>query len=350
VRFLRIFPYAYYFCRKAGGCDCRSLDHKFKARRACHNCGCASCRMAGPACLLPTVHRTVSVLQLCDRFPARCAQTRQQHDIACRAHACTCTCPHCLQWFTGMVQRATTAGGTSMWPTPSRRGGTAARGAPQCGCSRCVCSKCIADLAALVLSTPPDVIGFCSRVAERCSGCCRRRFCLPSCCAAPRSAVPTCCHCPPGAIISACCTCMHGKMRLGLQHQRALLTRYRVRAKCRTVVLRKDRFDDREMDFYEALYTQSQAQFGAYVESGTVLNNYAHIFDLLIRLRQVRDNIWQPDQGRCGRLSARCRLHAPQCVDRCEDVSVCKVSGRDICSCLCQCTCMSRYGRCIVMI
>lgn len=57
---------------------------------------------------------------------------------------------------------------------------------------------------------------------------------------------------------------------------------------CRTVVLRKDKFDDREMDFYEALYTQSQAQFGAYVETGTVLNNYAHIFDLLIRLRQVR--------------------------------------------------------------
>ena len=56
---------------------------------------------------------------------------------------------------------------------------------------------------------------------------------------------------------------------------------------CRTVLLRKDAFDEREMDFYEALYTQSQAQFGAYVESGTVLNNYAHIFDLLIRLRQV---------------------------------------------------------------
>ena len=52
-------------------------------------------------------------------------------------------------------------------------------------------------------------------------------------------------------------------------------------------MLRKDRFDDREMDFYEALYTQSQAQFGAYVETGTLLNNYAHIFDLLIRLRQV---------------------------------------------------------------
>ena len=51
--------------------------------------------------------------------------------------------------------------------------------------------------------------------------------------------------------------------------------------------MRKDKFDEREEDFYEALYTQSQAQFATYVSSGTVVNNYAHIFDLLIRLRQV---------------------------------------------------------------
>lgn len=63
---------------------------------------------------------------------------------------------------------------------------------------------------------------------------------------------------------------------------------------CRTVVLRKDRFDDREMDFYEALYTQSQAQFGTFVESGTLLQNYAHIFDLLIRLRQVSTSPGRP--------------------------------------------------------
>jgi hypothetical protein len=52
---------------------------------------------------------------------------------------------------------------------------------------------------------------------------------------------------------------------------------------CRTLVLRKDRFDASEADFYEALYTQSRATFGAYVTAGTLLNNYAHIFDLLIR-------------------------------------------------------------------
>lgn len=56
----------------------------------------------------------------------------------------------------------------------------------------------------------------------------------------------------------------------------------------RTVVLRKDRFDANEGDFYEAMYTQSQAQFDAYVEAGTLLNNYSHVFDLLIKLRQVR--------------------------------------------------------------
>lgn len=51
--------------------------------------------------------------------------------------------------------------------------------------------------------------------------------------------------------------------------------------------LRKLEFDSREEDFYQALYTQSQSQFDTYVKSGTVVNNYAHIFDLLIRLRQV---------------------------------------------------------------
>ena len=33
--------------------------------------------------------------------------------------------------------------------------------------------------------------------------------------------------------------------------------------------------------------TQSQAQFGSYVEAGTLLNNYAHVLDLLTRLRQA---------------------------------------------------------------
>ena len=58
----------------------------------------------------------------------------------------------------------------------------------------------------------------------------------------------------------------------------------------RIVKVRMDSLDKYEEDFYEALYTRSQAQFNAYVEAGTILNNYAHIFDILIRLRQVVDH------------------------------------------------------------
>lgn len=54
--------------------------------------------------------------------------------------------------------------------------------------------------------------------------------------------------------------------------------------------LRRDSFDSREDDFYQALYTQSQSQFNTYIDSGTLLNNYAHIFDLLTRLRQAVDH------------------------------------------------------------
>ncbi|KDD74858.1 SNF2 family domain-containing protein, partial [Helicosporidium sp. ATCC 50920] len=55
----------------------------------------------------------------------------------------------------------------------------------------------------------------------------------------------------------------------------------------RRLMVRKYRLDAREMDFYEALYTQSQAEFGDFVQSGTLLNNYSHVFSLLVRLRQA---------------------------------------------------------------
>lgn len=50
IRFLRIFPYAFYFCgagtaktSKVPPCDCRSLDHPFKQNhRKCDHCGCVA--------------------------------------------------------------------------------------------------------------------------------------------------------------------------------------------------------------------------------------------------------------------------------------------------------------------
>ncbi|XP_008229965.1 PREDICTED: DNA repair protein RAD16 [Prunus mume] len=58
----------------------------------------------------------------------------------------------------------------------------------------------------------------------------------------------------------------------------------------RIVSLRRDTLDIKEQDYYESLYNDSQALFNTYVNDGTVMNNYAHIFDLLTRLRQSVDH------------------------------------------------------------
>ena len=58
----------------------------------------------------------------------------------------------------------------------------------------------------------------------------------------------------------------------------------------RDITMRFDSLDEHEEDYYTALYTQTQTVFGDFAEEGTVLNNYAHIFDLLIRLRQAVDH------------------------------------------------------------
>ncbi|KAK7261115.1 hypothetical protein RIF29_27419 [Crotalaria pallida] len=58
----------------------------------------------------------------------------------------------------------------------------------------------------------------------------------------------------------------------------------------RIVSLRRDCLDVKEQDYYESLYSESQAQFNTYVEANTVMNNYAHIFVLLMRLRQAVDH------------------------------------------------------------
>eukprot|EP00492_Amphilonche_elongata_P002318 TRINITY_DN257_c0_g1_i4.p1 TRINITY_DN257_c0_g1~~TRINITY_DN257_c0_g1_i4.p1 ORF type:complete len:417 (+),score=72.67 TRINITY_DN257_c0_g1_i4:752-2002(+) len=54
-----------------------------------------------------------------------------------------------------------------------------------------------------------------------------------------------------------------------------------------TVETKKLKLDKKEVDFYENIYKGSRAKFDAYVAKGTLLHNYAHIFDLLSRLRQT---------------------------------------------------------------
>ncbi|CAM8949787.1 unnamed protein product [Rhodiola kirilowii] len=55
----------------------------------------------------------------------------------------------------------------------------------------------------------------------------------------------------------------------------------------RIVSLRRDNMDIKEEDYYTSLYNESQAEFNTYIQQGTLMNNYAHIFDLLTRLRQA---------------------------------------------------------------
>ncbi len=58
----------------------------------------------------------------------------------------------------------------------------------------------------------------------------------------------------------------------------------------RLVTIQPVRLHPVEEDFYSALYTQTKTSFDSFVDSGTLLNNYAHIFDLLIRMRQSVDH------------------------------------------------------------
>lgn len=92
----------------------------------------------------------------------------------------------------------------------------------------------------------------------------------------------------------------------------------------RLVRVRAERMDEHEEDFYQALYTQSQAAFNTYVQAGTVLNNYAHIFDILIRLRQAVDHPYLVTHSASSKLSA-----AASYASASSQFSLCGVCGEE---------------------
>jgi DNA repair protein RAD16 len=65
-------------------------------------------------------------------------------------------------------------------------------------------------------------------------------------------------------------------------------------------LIRKDSLTKQESDFYSSLYMQSQVKFDTYIKSGTVLHNYAHIFDLLTSLRRAVDHPYLIVHGGAG--------------------------------------------------
>ncbi|KAF3937592.1 hypothetical protein ABW19_dt0201039 [Dactylella cylindrospora] len=58
----------------------------------------------------------------------------------------------------------------------------------------------------------------------------------------------------------------------------------------RIVKVRRDYFNEEELDLYESIYSDSKRKFNTYVATGVVLNNYANIFSLITRMRQIADH------------------------------------------------------------
>ncbi|CCW63417.1 unnamed protein product [Phytomonas sp. EM1] len=56
------------------------------------------------------------------------------------------------------------------------------------------------------------------------------------------------------------------------------------------IKIRRIQLSNEERNFYEALYKKCTAEFDTFVSKGTILHNYAHIFQLLSRLRQALDH------------------------------------------------------------
>jgi SNF2 family DNA or RNA helicase len=60
------------------------------------------------------------------------------------------------------------------------------------------------------------------------------------------------------------------------------------------------RFDIEAQEFKKKSlprYNKCQIEFGDYVQEGTLLNNYAHVFDLIMRMRQAVDHPYLVTHG-----------------------------------------------------
>jgi len=90
----------------------------------------------------------------------------------------------------------------------------------------------------------------------------------------------------------------------------------------RVVQIKTVRLHPIEEDFYNALYTQTKSSFDDYVVEGTLLNNYAHIFDLLTKMRQAVDHPYMIvySKKNAGKFAA---LNAPAVANGSIDCDLC---------------------------
>lgn len=53
------------------------------------------------------------------------------------------------------------------------------------------------------------------------------------------------------------------------------------------ITVQKLELSEEEQDFYDCIYKRTRSRFDTFVDKGTLLHNYAHVFELLSRLRQA---------------------------------------------------------------
>jgi len=80
-----------------------------------------------------------------------------------------------------------------------------------------------------------------------------------------------------------------------------------------SVTIRKLEFAAPEKDFYESVFMGTRAKFDHFVEKGTLLHNYAHIFELLSRLRRAADHpylvVHGANEDNYGEIVSQRQLH-----------------------------------------
>ncbi|KAH9586563.1 SNF2-related [Trypanosoma melophagium] len=102
-----------------------------------------------------------------------------------------------------------------------------------------------------------------------------------------------------------------------------------------TVEIIKVKLTEEERNFYESLYKKSTATFDTFVDKGTVLHNYAHIFQLLSRLRQALDHplivVESMNVGKLAHPKGLCGICTEGCGENSLQVTPCRHTFHRIC-------------------
>lgn len=91
------------------------------------------------------------------------------------------------------------------------------------------------------------------------------------------------------------------------------------------IKIRRDALSVEERDFYKSMYTSMRTQFDTYVHKGTLLHNYAHVFDLIMRLRQAVDHPYLIVHG-----SMQTSERGPIPTDSRGDADICALCQDDV--------------------